>query len=94
MLGRDARYEGVPFFWTAQHGKRLQYVGHGSGEGEIAYDGDVEGFDFIAWYLNEGSVAAALICGRDRVSAILSHALRRRLTLAEARATVALGDCK
>ncbi len=94
MLGQDARYQGVPFFWTAQHGKRLQYVGHGSGEGDIAYDGDVEAFDFTAWYLQDGNVTAALICGRDQVAALLSQALRQRRTLAEARAFVqrSLGD--
>jgi NADPH-dependent 2,4-dienoyl-CoA reductase/sulfur reductase-like enzyme len=91
MLGQDARYEGVPFFWTAQHGKRLQYVGHGSGDDEIAYDGDVEAFDFIAWYLEEGCVTAALICGRDKVAALLSHMLRQKRTLAEARVLVERG---
>ncbi|WP_158747474.1 FAD-dependent oxidoreductase [Acidisphaera sp. L21] len=90
MLGRDACYEGVPFFWTAQHGKRLQYIGHGRGDGDIAYDGDVEAFDFVAWYLEGGKVTAALVCCRDRIAATLSHALRRTRTLAEARAMVGL----
>ena len=91
MLGQDTTYEGVPFFWTAQHGKRLQYVGHGSGQGDVAYDGDVEGFDFIAWYLQDGFVTAALICGRDQAAALLSHLLRQKRTLAEARVAVGLG---
>ncbi len=92
MLGNGARYEGVPFFWTAQHGKRLQYVGHGNGENEIAYDGDVEAFDFVAWYLDAGTVTAALVCGRDQTAALLSHSLRQKRTLGEARALVGLGQ--
>jgi apoptosis-inducing factor 3 len=91
MLGRESRYEGVPFFWIAQHGKRLQYVGHGSGEDEIVYEGDVEGFDFIAWYSRKGLIAAALICGRDRSAALLSHLLRRNRTLAEIRSLIGIG---
>ena len=55
------------------------------GADEVVYDGDVEGFDFTAWYMKGGVVAGAVVSGRDKVSARLSHVLRRRLTLAEAR---------
>ena len=89
MLGKEAAYEGVPFFWSAQAGKRLQMLGHASGWDDIAYDGDVEGFDFTAWYVKAGQVQATLICGRDRAASILSHAMRKPLTLAASRALVA-----
>ncbi len=89
MLGQAAAYEGVPFFWSAQGGKRLHSLGHASHWDEVEYDGDVEAFDFIAWYLKDGHVAGALICGRDRAAAILSDAMRRPLSLAAARAAVA-----
>ena len=89
MLGQDARYEGVPFFWSAQGGKRLQMVGHASDWEEVAYDGDVEAFEFIAWYVKAGLVQAALLCARDRAAAILSHRMRESLTLEQARALVA-----
>ena len=86
MLGQDVHYEGVPFFWSAQAGKRLHSLGHASGWDRVEYDGDVEEFDFTAWYLANGMVQAALICGRDRAAAILSDAMRAPLTLAQARA--------
>ena len=89
MLGQEAEYEGVPFFWSAQAGKRFHSVGHASDWDDILYDGDVEAFDFIAWYVKDGHVASALICGRDRATAILSDALRRPMTTEEARAAVA-----
>ena len=89
MLGQQAEYTGVPFFWSAQGGVRLHSLGHASGWEEVAFDGDVEAFDFTAWYLKEGHVQAALICGRDRAASILSDAMRNTLTLAEARALVA-----
>ena len=89
MLGQQATYEGVPFFWSAQGGKRLHSLGHAADWDAIAYDGDVEGFDFIAWYVKDGHVAGTLICGRDRAAAILSDAMRHPLTLAQARAAIA-----
>ena len=88
MLGQDASYQGVPFFWSAQGGKRLQSLGHAAGWEDVAFDGDVEAFDFIAWYLKEGHVQAALVCARDRAASVLSDAMRARLTLAEARRLV------
>jgi NADPH-dependent 2,4-dienoyl-CoA reductase/sulfur reductase-like enzyme/nitrite reductase/ring-hydroxylating ferredoxin subunit len=89
MLGQAETYQGVPFFWSAQAGKRLHSLGHASHWDDVAFDGEVEGFDFTAWYLKDGAVQAALICGRDRAAAILSHAMRRRLALVEARRLVA-----
>ena len=88
MLGQDAQYGGVPFFWSAQGGKRLQSLGHAADWDDVAFDGDVEAFDFIAWYMKGGHVVGALICGRDRAAAILSDRMRDPLTLAEARAAV------
>ncbi len=88
MLGQAAAYDGVPFFWSAQAGKRLQSLGHAAGWDDVAYDGNVEAFDFTAWYLKEGRVIAALICGRDRAASILSDAMRQPLTLQQARAAV------
>ena len=88
MAGRQAAYDGVPFFWSAQAGKRFQSLGHAAGFDDIAYDGDVEAFDFTAWYLKDGRVVSAFICGRDQAAATLSDAMRQTLTLAQARAAV------
>ena len=85
MLDEPAAYDGVPFFWTTHFDSNLHYLGHSSDHDEVAYDGDVEGFDFIAWYLKDDQVQAALVAGRDHASAVLSHVLRQRLSLAEAR---------
>ena len=85
MMGQETAYQGVPFFWSAQAGKRLHSLGHASGWDSVAFDGDTEAFDFVAWYLKDGAVQAALLCGRDQAAATLSHAMRRRLTLPQAR---------
>ena len=90
MLGQNPRYEGVPLFWSAFCGQRLHSVGQTAHFEEITHDGDVEGFDFIAWYLRGGKVAGALIAGRDAAAATLSHVLRHDLTLAKARGAVGI----
>ncbi len=85
LLGEDAVFEGVPFFWTAQHGKRIDYLGHAENWDEEVIDGDLEALDFVAFLVRGGVVAAAIGCGRDTQMARLSDAMRRDLTVADAR---------
>ncbi len=89
MLGDGAVYDGVPYFWTAQHGKRIDYLGHASDWDEAVTIGDLEGLDFVTLLVKDGSVAAAVGCGRDPAMARLSEAMRRELSVAEARDLVA-----
>ena len=73
MLGHAAPFDGVPFFWTAQHDKVVDYIGHAREWDEIAVDGDVPGFDFLSFYLKGGRIAAIATAGRDRQTAMLSN---------------------
>ena len=88
MLGQDVVWAGVPFFWSAQHGKRLDYLGHADSWDAEVIDGDLDAFDFIAWYLAGDRVAAMLSCGRESATALMVEALRRPLTLDDARAAL------
>jgi NADPH-dependent 2,4-dienoyl-CoA reductase/sulfur reductase-like enzyme/nitrite reductase/ring-hydroxylating ferredoxin subunit len=73
MLGLDAAYDAVPVFWTIQYGKRLDYVGHATGEDEILVRGDLNAQDFIAYYLRDGIVKAAAGMNRDAdIAAIIA----------------------
>ncbi len=85
MLGDGAAFEGVPFFWTAQHGKRIDTLGHATEWDDEVISGDLEALDFVAFLTRDGMVAAAVGCARDAQMARLSDAMRRPLTLAEAR---------
>ncbi len=89
MLGHAAAFDGVPFFWTAQHDKVVDYIGHAREWDEIAVDGDVPGFDFLSFYLKGGRIAAIATAGRDRQTAMLSELMRTPLDLAEARRRLA-----
>jgi 3-phenylpropionate/trans-cinnamate dioxygenase ferredoxin reductase subunit len=74
LLGESEPYRVVPYFfsdladWTS-----LEYVGPASEWDEIVWRGDRDGGEFIAFYLADGKVAAALSVGR---SEDLSHARR------------------
>jgi len=89
MLGQEAHYEGVPFFWTFHFGKRLGYLGHAEEWDQIVTDGDVAKLEFLNLYVQDGFVKAALSCGRDHQMAQLAERMRGRLTLAQARVAVA-----
>ncbi len=71
MLGRGARYDAVPFFWTIQYMKRLDYVGHAAAWDSVVLHGDLGKPEFLAYYVKDGRVAAAAGMGRDQDTAAL-----------------------
>lgn len=66
MLGRAERYDAVPVFWTIQYMKRLDYVGHARTWDELVIDGSLEEPRFLAFYVQDGNVAAIAGFDRDR----------------------------
>lgn len=76
MLGQDAPYAGVPFFWTGQFGLQLRYVGHADGFDEVLYWGEPERREFIAFYLQKGVLKAASGLKRDKEMDVLEELLR------------------
>jgi NADPH-dependent 2,4-dienoyl-CoA reductase/sulfur reductase-like enzyme/nitrite reductase/ring-hydroxylating ferredoxin subunit len=71
MLGRGVRYSAVPVFWTIQYLKRLDYIGHATDWDDIVVHGDLEKPEFLAYYIKDGKVAAAVGLDRDRDTAAL-----------------------
>ena len=71
MLGRRVRYEAVPVFWTIQYLKRLDYIGHAADWDDIVVHGDLEKPEFLAYYVKDGRVAAAVGLDRDQDTAAL-----------------------
>ncbi len=90
MLGHATRYDAVPFFWTIQYMKRLDYVGHAAEWDSVVLHGDASGGDvgklgFLAYYVKDGRVAAAAGLGRDEDTAALIElfTMRRDWTAAD-----------
>jgi NADPH-dependent 2,4-dienoyl-CoA reductase/sulfur reductase-like enzyme/nitrite reductase/ring-hydroxylating ferredoxin subunit len=83
LAGRNAagageRYRSVPYFWTAQHGMNLRYVGHAAAFDEVISEGDLGEREFAAYYVQDGRVVAASGSGRDRALAAFEELLRRQ----------------
>lgn len=79
MLGLDAAYTQVPYFWTSHFMKRLDYVGHAAGDDEMVLRGDLAQRQFIAYYLRNGTVAAAAGMNEDQnMAAVLALMGRRK----------------
>ncbi|MBD2701050.1 FAD-dependent oxidoreductase [Spirosoma sp. BT702] len=67
MAGNEEPYRSVPFFWTNQQGKRINYVGHATKIDDIIYDGDPENDDnFLALYVQDNQIKAAAGLKRDQ----------------------------
>lgn len=53
MLGKMIPYGSIPFFWTRQFMKSLQYIGNNEGYKTIHITGDLNAHKFIAYYIGE-----------------------------------------
>ena len=57
MLGQDASYDRVPYFYTDQYDLGMEYAGYvePGGYEEVVFRGDVPGREFIAFWLGDDS---------------------------------------
>jgi NADPH-dependent 2,4-dienoyl-CoA reductase/sulfur reductase-like enzyme len=65
---RQPATAGVPYFWSDQHGLRLQFAGHyHPGDVVEIVEGDVASHSFVAVYRREGRPVAVLGIGQPKV---------------------------
>jgi 3-phenylpropionate/trans-cinnamate dioxygenase ferredoxin reductase subunit len=74
LLGRPARYQAVPWFWSDQFEAKLQMVGFSAGHDEVITRGDPASGAFSAVYYREGRLIAI-----DSVNQPADHMAGRRL---------------
>ncbi|MCV7192659.1 NAD(P)/FAD-dependent oxidoreductase [Mycolicibacterium brumae] len=61
MLGRDAAYDELPYFYTDQYDLGMEYVGHSEGYQKVVTRGDVGKREFTAFWLGaDGRVLAGM----------------------------------
>jgi NADPH-dependent 2,4-dienoyl-CoA reductase/sulfur reductase-like enzyme len=65
MLGRQERFDAVPFFWSVHFDVQILYVGHAEKWDKIEINGQVEAKDCRVTYLRDGHVLAVATIGRD-----------------------------
>ncbi len=70
LLGGSARYDPVPYFWSEQFGRMVQYVGWHGGADRLIFRGDPGGGarKWAACWLAGGRLAAMLTVGLPRDS--------------------------
>ena len=60
VLDRPGVYDWLPYFYTDQYDLGMEYVGHSSKDAEVVVRGAMEDGEFIAFWLDDGTVAAAM----------------------------------
>jgi apoptosis-inducing factor 3 len=68
MLGRNQRFDLVPFFWSMHYDVRIDYVGHAEQWDAVQIDGDLAARDAEVRYVRQGKTIAVATVGRDRAS--------------------------
>jgi 3-phenylpropionate/trans-cinnamate dioxygenase ferredoxin reductase component len=58
ILGRETRYDAVPWFWSDQYDLKLQMVGLSAGADHVIERGDKAGNRFSAFYFRQGRLIA------------------------------------
>ena len=62
MLGQDAAYDRLPYFFTDQYELGMEYTGHAEpgGYDRVVVRGDVDDGQFVAFWLRQGRVLAGM----------------------------------
>jgi len=58
MLGQDVAYDRLPYFFTDQYDLGMEYTG--IAEGELVVRGDLDAREFVAFWLRDGRLSAAM----------------------------------
>jgi 3-phenylpropionate/trans-cinnamate dioxygenase ferredoxin reductase subunit len=60
MLGQDAVYDRVPYFFSDQYDVGMEYAGHSAPGDQVVFRGDPAAREFIAFWLRDGRVTAGM----------------------------------
>ncbi|GGO81873.1 NAD(P)/FAD-dependent oxidoreductase [Nonomuraea cavernae] len=66
LLGQEAVYDPVPYFWSEQFGHMLQYAGHHQAGSRLLYRGEPGGKWSACWLTADDALAAVLAVDRPR----------------------------
>ncbi|MFD9733166.1 NAD(P)/FAD-dependent oxidoreductase [Umezawaea sp. NPDC059074] len=60
ILDKGASYQAQPYFFTDQYDLGMEFVGDITGYDRVVFRGDVQGREFIAFWLKDGTVVAGM----------------------------------
>ena len=84
MIGWQTAYDEIPWFWSDQYESNVQYVGFHSTWDQLVVRGSLESASYLACYLNNGRIDAAVGLNRGKD-------VRRVMPLIRTRALVDVG---
>jgi 3-phenylpropionate/trans-cinnamate dioxygenase ferredoxin reductase subunit len=87
MLGKRVMYDEIHWFWSDQYEANLQYAGFHTTWDELVVRGDLSSGSYLACYLNDGRIDAAV--GLNRAKDV-----RRIMPLIKARGVVKLDELR
>jgi 3-phenylpropionate/trans-cinnamate dioxygenase ferredoxin reductase subunit len=60
ILGKDAVYDRLPYFFTDQYDLGMEYVGYATADDDVVVRGDLESREFVALWQRDGRVVAGM----------------------------------
>ncbi|RBM05895.1 benzene 1,2-dioxygenase [Novacetimonas cocois] len=69
IVGMEDEFDEIPWFWTQQFGKKLEYAGYQEEFDHVEIEGDLEHFDFTATLSRQGRPVGVITGGRPDVTA-------------------------
>ncbi|HET6831192.1 MAG TPA: FAD-dependent oxidoreductase [Solirubrobacterales bacterium] len=85
MLGKDASYERIPYFFSDQYDVGMEYAGFATEWDRIVFRGDPDGGEFIAFWLQDGRVVAGMNVNVWDVTDQIQELIRSRREVEAAR---------
>jgi NADPH-dependent 2,4-dienoyl-CoA reductase/sulfur reductase-like enzyme len=77
MLGKQEKFDTVPFFWSNHYSTPITYVGHAEKWDEILVDGNLEDGEALIGYRSSGKILAVAATGREKQSLEAEAAMER-----------------
>jgi 3-phenylpropionate/trans-cinnamate dioxygenase ferredoxin reductase subunit len=81
MLGKDAPYDNVPYFFSDQYDVGMEYAGYATGNDEVVFRGDVDAREFVAFWLRDGRVLAGMNVNVWDVTDDIQELIRSKATI-------------
>ena len=78
MLGKEAAHDRLPYFFSDQYEVGMEYTGYARSWDEVVVRGDTGSYEFIAFWTQDGRVAAAMNAGVWDVTDSLAAIIRGR----------------
>jgi len=80
MLNQKVSYDYVPFFWSRQWDKSIQYTGYGTTWDEVFIAGNLSNLEFVAYYIKDNNVVGFASMNTPNAANIMYEAFRNNKT--------------